>query len=381
MRAGKGRDSAQARSRAVRSAAMRGGIIRGLSASLPTALAAMAFTSSAGAATITPNVTADQFGSDAAHCALREAVQATNVDGPFGGCAAGTGDDVISLPRGTYRLTIPGDDISNAAGDLDLLDAGDSLTIANAGRGPAVIDANDIDRVLQLDDGVAATLAGVPLRNGTAPSGFNGGAIRNSGMLTLLNSTIAANSTDASGGGISNQSPGATLTMTNVTVFGNRADGDAGGVFLNNGTAALTNVTITENTGDADDTGDLGGGVSSNVSFQIRSSIVAGNTDAGGGAPDCAGTPSSLGGNLFGDGSGCSLVPGVDVIDPAPGLGALADNGGPTKTVALAAGSPALGLGTGCAASDQRGAPRSLGGKCDAGAYERITCRGVLVNR
>src|SRR5262245_54094081 len=116
MRAGKGRDSAQARSRAVGSAAMRGGIIRGL----PTALAAMAFTSSAGAATITPNVTADQFGSDAAHCALREAVQATNVDGPFGGCAAGTGDDVISLPRGTYRLTIPGDDISNAAGDLDL---------------------------------------------------------------------------------------------------------------------------------------------------------------------------------------------------------------------------------------------------------------------
>jgi hypothetical protein len=52
-----------------------------------------------------------------------------------------------------------------------------------------------------------------------------------------------------------------------------------------------------------------------------------------------------------------------------PLLDPLADNGGPTETMALRAGSPAIDLGSGCPPRDQRGVPRA--GVCDSGAYER----------
>jgi hypothetical protein len=52
-----------------------------------------------------------------------------------------------------------------------------------------------------------------------------------------------------------------------------------------------------------------------------------------------------------------------------PQLGLLADNGGPTQTLAPQSGSPAIDAGTtGCPATDQRGAPRV--GQCDIGAVE-----------
>ena len=54
-------------------------------------------------------------------------------------------------------------------------------------------------------------------------------------------------------------------------------------------------------------------------------------------------------------------------------------------TIALPPGSPAIDHGgtsaNGCPATDQRGVPRSLGGRCDVGAYERVSCHGKVVNR
>jgi hypothetical protein len=50
----------------------------------------------------------------------------------------------------------------------------------------------------------------------------------------------------------------------------------------------------------------------------------------------------------------------------------LSDNGGPTQTHALLAGSPAIDAGASCPTSDQRGAPRPQGGACDIGAYELL---------
>jgi hypothetical protein len=51
-----------------------------------------------------------------------------------------------------------------------------------------------------------------------------------------------------------------------------------------------------------------------------------------------------------------------------PLLGPLMDNGGPTKTMAPGAGSPAIGKGTSCPATDQRGNARKE--PCTLGAYE-----------
>jgi Ca2+-binding RTX toxin-like protein len=59
-------------------------------------------------------------------------------------------------------------------------------------------------------------------------------------------------------------------------------------------------------------------------------------------------------------------------------LGPLASNGGPTPTMLLREGSPALDVGGSCAGRDQRGAPRT--DTCDAGAYERVLCHGRAVN-
>jgi hypothetical protein len=60
-------------------------------------------------------------------------------------------------------------------------------------------------------------------------------------------------------------------------------------------------------------------------------------------------------------------LPNVD-----PLLGPLEDNGGPTDTHSLLAGSPAISAGNlpSCTAVDQRGATRGSDGACDIGAYE-----------
>jgi hypothetical protein len=60
-----------------------------------------------------------------------------------------------------------------------------------------------------------------------------------------------------------------------------------------------------------------------------------------------------------------------DLIGVNPLLGPLGDNGGPTRTHALGAGSPAIdAAGDACPATDQRGVARPLGARCDIGSYE-----------
>ena len=59
---------------------------------------------------------------------------------------------------------------------------------------------------------------------------------------------------------------------------------------------------------------------------------------------------------------------GTTFADPL--LGALGDNGGPTRTMLPAAGSPAAGIGKGCPPIDQRGKARKSPDGCTAGAVE-----------
>jgi Ca2+-binding RTX toxin-like protein len=112
------------------------------------------------------------------------------------------------------------------------------------------------------------------------------------------------------------------------------------------------------------------------VTTTIGSSIIAGNT----GADVDLSNVTSEGYNLIGDGNatGSFNQPGDQIIGKnSPGLGALANNGGPTRTHALLAGSPALGTipqGTnGCGTTltqDQRGVGRPQGNACDTGSFE-----------
>ena len=218
-----------------------------------------------------------------------------------------------------------------------------------------------------------------------------GGGIYNLGMLTASGSTLSNNSAGGGGGGgffIGGGSDvgagSATATLTNCTLANNRVPFNGGGVFVNGGTTTLTNCTVSLNSTFSGD----GGGIyisSSTVSIlNLINTIVAGNTrPIGASGPDIFGAVATADHSLVGDGTGSlGIVNGANgnivggnghpVINPL--LGPLQNNGGPTQTMALLAGSPAIGHADNskAPARDQRGLPRidELGELTDIGAFE-----------
>jgi hypothetical protein len=203
--------------------------------------------------------------------------------------------------------------------------------------------------------------------------------------VRIVDSTIAGNLASAGpdvegdGGGILVGNKG-RLELTNSTVANNGAYTSGGGIFSDAGSQASINFsTIARNRADADGMfgGTTGGihlrtaGVQVAANARIANSIVALNTEVGGVAADCGGI------GFLGTGINlvtttnqgkCSEADPLVVADPR--LGPLRANGGPTPTIALLAGSPAIGAaGPGKApARDQRGVKRT---DPDLGAYER----------
>ena len=246
-----------------------------------------------------------------------------------------------------------------------------------------------------------STLTGSTVSGNSA--GGNGGGI-NAGTVTLTSSTVSRQRCPPSGGGLCVT---ATATLTNSTVSGNTAIIDGGGLFVTT-TATLTNSTVSGNS----ITGQ-GGGIDANNAdpaqrhrhrqqrpyrrrrlprerrtSSVRNTIIAENlVDLVGIGPDVSGAFTSGGHNLIGDGSGSTgFVNGTNgdqvgtsanPIDPK--LAPLANNGGPTKTHALLAGSPAIDRGdnTNAPATDQRGVSRPRDGDgngsriVDIGAFEK----------
>ena len=232
------------------------------------------------------------------------------------------------------------------------------------------------------------------------PAGFGGdggdggGISSTGGPLSITNSTIADNGTQFGGGGGMGGN-----TDNDLQPGGNGGDGGDGGVGgglqLSVGLdslALLLNLTVAENQiGRASDGGDGG-----NVGGLQGSSGSPGGAGAGGGVADLdipfPGTAvvlqnTLLASNAGGNCDGFDLADGrhnlsfgdqsCDFAAGDPKLGPLEDNGGPTETMALGAGSAAIDAvpssGAGCPATDQRGALRPAGAGCDTGAYELAT--------
>lgn len=208
--------------------------------------------------------------------------------------------------------------------------------------------------------------------------------------IVVIDSLIAGNTTTGDGGGIRlgtiegfyESDP--ILVVINTTIVGNRAARGAG-VSVGRGRATLSSVTIADNEASGE-----GGGILRNTGrIELRNSVVARNR--GGRGADCRGTINSAGYTLVGRATDCTVTGGsgnrvgttASPIDARLDMG-LADNGGPMRTLALLAGSPAVNAGdpAGCTdgmralANDQRGAgfPRVVGGRCDVGAFELNTC-------
>jgi CSLREA domain-containing protein len=139
-----------------------------------TAILALWLCAGALATTIAVSTTADTVANDG-QCSLREAITAADSMRPSGAgatgeCPAGTDSpaDTIVLGPGRYVLTgAPGED-ANASGDLDILSP---LTIQGASAATTIIDANHVDRVIDVINPVAVTLMDVTLTGGHAPDG------------------------------------------------------------------------------------------------------------------------------------------------------------------------------------------------------------------
>jgi CSLREA domain-containing protein len=393
--------------------------------------------------TITVNSNSDEANNADGKCTLREAIVAANTDTASGvqagecGAGSGGGSDTISLSGVTGTITL-----------LSALPAITSeMTLSGPGLSQLSISGNNTFRVfyITLGSGVVS-FSGLTITNGRANMdvgggiynqnaanvnvtdstlSFNfavlGGGIANSstGTFTITNSTLNNNSAGTAGGcfngsgvlniiastlnnnvagtGGGSGNGGAintgsnALNVINSTLHNNSANGGGGGIYNGgtNPTINVTNSTITDNSAVR------GGGVNNNNPglFNVLNSIVADNISLNG--PDLSGSFVSSGHNLIGrndGGSGFSAgtnnpngdLVGTSLTPVHPLLGALQNNGGPTRTRALLPGSLAVDAGDNCVtlasssggclttplATDQRGVSRQVNTIVDIGAFE-----------
>lgn len=269
------------------------------------------------------------------------------------------------------------------------------------------------------DNAAMVTIAHSTISRNTASHG--GALINNGGVMTITHSTLTGNTAGNQGGGIFNTGFG-VLHLTDSTVDDNDATGNnGGGIFNEDGSLILTRSTISRNTAVADGAGLLNGGdvrlinstFSQNVALGsggglfntasptgdvalINSTFAVNQAASGGGVyndsgsiefvntlmalntlgGDCfnvSGSLISLDHNLDSDNT-CNLSQPNDIPNGNANLGLLQNNGGPTETHALVAGSEAINAGDNatCPATDQRGVTRPQGVACDIGAFELV---------
>lgn len=292
-------------------------------------------------------------------------------------CASATTIIVSATKTVTKNITLDGGRLLTISGgglrQVFIVNGGETATFQNL----TIADGKDAPDSYGggiANNGGTVTVTNSTLTNNSA--GVGGGICNNGGTVTVTNSTFANNYSNAYhdwGGGIYNYS--GTLTIANSTFANNYAYFGGSGIFNEGGALTITNSTFANNSG-------LFGGGILNYSGALT---VTNSTFANNRGGDClnSGMIGTEKNNLIRDtgANACGLTNGIhgDIIGLDPKLGALANNGGPTQTMALLHGSPAIDKGDNatCAASlvngvDQRGYPRFPAGDpiCDIGAYE-----------
>ena len=223
-------------------------------------------------------------------------------------------------------------------------------------------------------------------------SGSHGGAVLlqiSEGSGVIVDSTFTENTASSLGGGLCIGGYQATALIANSTFADNSAYG-GGGITSLWGTNVIAQSTIVGNhASSSGDNSSRSGGVAftSGIStLSISGSIIAGNDDGDGSADlglrENGGDPViTVDDSVLG-----SVDPRLEILTTSsnligitdPGVGPLSDNGGPTRTMALRADSPARDAGPAVVVAfpgnlyDQRGVgyARVVGSRADAGAYE-----------
>ena len=331
----------------------------------------------------------------------------------------------------TFDPSLAGGTIALTSGQLEI---DRSVTVDGSGAPDLTVSGSNASRIFQIAAAATVSINDLTITDGAgAPQG---GGILNYGVLNLDNVTVMNNAETSTGapdfqlggGGIYN-GDGATLNMNNSAVMNNSTVGQPGGGIYGffNSSITLTNSTVSGNVA-----GDVAGGLRTLGNATIENSTISGNTSTawhggamfstdgtvtivnstivGNSAPDgtagglmvatfgapvtvtvqnsiiadngtyncqVEGDPAtavltSLGNNVATDSSCASVGSDIIVAPGGAGVDVLADNGGPTLTHALLAGSVAIDAGNAavCPATDQRGVLRDA--SCDVGAFEFV---------
>ncbi len=228
--------------------------------------------------------------------------------------------------------------------------------------------------------------SGIGGGGGGGGAGMGGAVFNDSGSVIITDSTLAGNSAQGGAGGAS---AGAATT-------GTAGFGLGGAIFNRSGSLVLTNVTIAENAADFGGAlFDLGDASSGEAIGQVTMNNTILALSTGGGDDFQSATTAGGGVDLVGSNDLVQNNPGFGGFPESavlftavnPLLGPLADNGGPTQTMALLPGSPAVDAGSnsfvtdppfiGPPFTDQRGQARIADGgsgvaTVDIGAFELI---------
>jgi CSLREA domain-containing protein len=310
-------------------------------------------------------------------CTLREAIKAANTNtasgSMIGECLAGaSGYDLVTLGTGTYTLSIAGTGTNDIdSGDLDVTE---QLHIRGVGAERTIIDADWIDRVLEVYPGVSLILEDLTITGGLAPNGADsvgygagfgqpgGGVYNRGGTLTLRRCVVRQNAagnggmgtgtsddggSGGHGGGIASE--GGTLTLEDTTIAYNHAgsggnggiysgDGGAGGfgggIYITGGATLVRSVVYGNRGGTGGNNGSsgglaghggFGGGIYTAGTLSIVNTTVSGNAAGNG----YAGVEryGGMGGGIA-NGGGTLALQQSSVVGNVTGDGYTAGNGG-----------------------------------------------------
>jgi hypothetical protein len=319
--------------------------------------------------------------------------------------SAGTTLEHLTLAHGQAPNATPtGGALLVSGSDLTL--TGDTFTNNNA-SGDAAHDAKG--GALYMTGGTLTVQTSTFKHNGaidtTIGRSAHGGALyyTGSGMVTITGSTFNDNTAQAQavayGGAIASFASAtignSTFTGNSATIAGGSSSSAALGGAIYGVTLIFRNDTLAGDSASAPGAGASGGELYYNPSaggpsprLSIANTILAHGTTNG--------VDSNCGGDLPPDDEGYNIDSSMschfdtfihthDLTNLDPLLSPLANNGGPTETMALTAGSQAIddGLDANCAAAlvggvDQRGHPRPEGAHCDIGAYEFVHIPSVI---
>src|SRR5258706_2659597 len=289
---------------------------------------------------------------------------------------ASSGETITFDCNGTIPITVANGPLTIAT-NLTLDGSGQSVTL----------DGQSQVQVLQVNSGVSFTLNALTIADGS--SEFGGCLGNEGGSVSISNSTFSNNlvPNGGDGGGLFNES--GTLSISNSRFSNSEAPNDFGaGVANGGGSVSISNSTFSNNSAEfggglynafgsvsigastlTNNSARFGGGFfNEDGTLSIAQSIMS--TNSGG---NCSGGESDQGYNLE-NGTDCGFTAGTDQQNTDPKLASsLANNGGPTQTLALRDGSPAINKipTSACTLStDQRGVSRPQGPACDIGAFE-----------